>query len=733
MGKISLPELHHATDELGDPVPHALMYVYRAGTDNLAPLFSDFHLTVTQPNPVRANDFGIFPPIHAVDGYYRAVVLAPFGEELHCAEDFPVATAVETSGAISVAGRKWFASVEAMLADSQMTYETGAGDDTVSAGEVISAIDRGYSYRIVDASATEYHLLTAGGIRLEVLRTPEGDFHTAMWGVKPGIDETAKLHNALATAAGGVLVINKVLGEVVGDTLTPAAATRLRLENGLIYKVLSGATRGIQILDQDIHVEGYGATIQMDGSQSSHGIAVLASSTSTPRNCTVSGVRVIGAGNTGDDCFYIGGDPATNSIPQNIALVDCIADGDAVARNGLSIVAGRDILVDNFEAFDAGPAFGLGIDVEANRYMADATSALRNILIRRPRCHDNPHNSGIGVVFGSEVTIEDAACWNNGGSGIITSAGGTNFKEGIARVGDVLGIKSFDTANGWIEVTDGTAGNLLTDDLDIYEGMYVSRITVNGATWPAEMSAGYYQIVEIDPSQSKIRVGVASGVGEIAGFAAIGTGERSFDPWASDLRLNVYGRPGNNDKIRIERARCWDNAEDGIQLQTSRDLVCTGCDIATQRFGLKVTYSSNVSATENVMVHTDPAAFGRGMLVTASNFVSDRNVIRNFTYEGVFMTGVSGAVCGRDQVTNCGASSNIAYRVYSCNTGTFSPVIRSDATHATTKGVALEASCSNCVGSGIIARGVGSTNANSFIGGSNTVWRDCIQKDGTFR
>lgn len=733
MGKISLPELQQATDGIGDPVPHALMYIYRDGTDNLAPLYADFHLTVTRANPVKADDYGAFPACFIVDGSYRAEVVAPHGEELHAVEGFPVATTVEPTGAISVSGRKWFADVDAMVTDSAMTYDAGAGEDSVVSGETLTVVDRGYVYRVVDAAATDHHLLTAGGIRLKALSTPEGDFHTAMWGVKPGVDETAKLQSALTAAAGGVLVVNKVAGDLIGDTLAPAAGTRIRLESGLVFKALTGTTRGLEIRHEDVHVEGYGAVIRMDGSQSSHGVAVLANSSSTPRNCTVSGVRVVGAGNTGDDCFYIGGDPATNNIPENIAFVDCIADGAGIARNGLSLVAGRDILIDNFEAFDAGPSFGLGIDVEANRYMADGTSALRNILIRRARCHDNPHNSGIGIVFGSEVTIEDAACWNNGGSGILTSAGGTNFKQGIARTGDVLGIKSFDTAAGWIEVTDGMPGNLLTDDLDIYEGMYVSRITANGATWPAEMTAGYYQIVEIDATQSKIRVGVASGVGEIATFAATGTGARSFDPWASDLRLNVYGRPGNNDKIRIERARCWGNAEDGVQLQTSRDLVCTGCDLATQRFGLKVTYSSNVSATENVMVHTDPSAFGRGMLVTASNFVSDRNVIRNFTYEGVYMTGVSGAVCGRDQVTNCGASSNIAYRVYSCNTGTFSPVIRSDATHATTKGVALEASCSNCVGIGIIARGVGSSNANSFIGGTNTVWRDCIQKDGTFR
>ncbi|MEL7115680.1 MAG: right-handed parallel beta-helix repeat-containing protein [Pseudomonadota bacterium] len=726
MGILSLPAAQRATDQNGAPVPGARQHIYLKSSVNYAALYKDRYLKNTRANPVMADGTGNFPDRYLIDGSYKVVTEAPDGAVLFEQDNVAVAAPVGGTTVATSSGRTFYDSA-ALFADTTLVY-TGDEANQVTAGEGLLTLARGFVYVVADANATDHDISTAGGVKLYICRGADGAYHTAMWAVQPNVDESAKLTAAVALAAGARLVVNYPGGDIISDRLIPAANTELVLEAGVVLRAIPGGTRGIQLQNENIHVWGYGATIIFDGTQVSHAVHIVQGA----KHCSVRGLKVIGAGSTGDDCFYIGGNPGANEVPEDILIADCVGDGNGQARNVMSIVACNGLYVENFEAYNAGFAPGLGIDVEANRYMADGTSAVRAVFIRGARCHDNPNNGGIGVIFGSEVTLEDCSCWNNGAWGIGIGAGGENFNEGVARLGDVLGVNGFDLVDGWIDVTDGQAGNLLSDDLGIYEGMYVGRVTRNGAAWPAEITSVRYQIVEIDSTQSKIRLGLSRNSGEITALSGQGTGARSLDPWSSDLMLNVFGRKGNNDKITIIRARCWNNAQEGIEAGTSRDVVISGCDIETDNTGINVQFSSNVSVTENLIVQT-PGGSGRGLLVTASGLVTDRNVIRDFTLEGFRIVGASGAACGRDQVINCGTVSNIVYRVYNCATGFFSPILTADKNHNPATGLVLEPSCINCVASGVIAEGVGSSNSTSLVGGVNTVWRDCIQFDGSFR
>jgi hypothetical protein len=543
-----------------------------------------------------------------------------------------------------------------------------------------------------------------------------------------GATKTTEFQNALDFCAGGTLRILKdpAGAEYTTNTLTPAANTKIIIEPGVVINCVASGARVFTVNAQGVHIWGHGATLKSDGTQTSHVVAVLEDA----EDCSIRGLKVIGAGSSGDDGIYIGGDPANNNVPRNISIIDCTVDGDAKARNCMSIVAGDGVLVQGGEYFGALNSPGSGIDVEANRFMANGTSAVRNIRIDGVKAHSNPNGSGISGIFCSEVTVENCECYSNGDHGLLFGGGGAQWNQGVARTGDVLGIKSFDTVGGWVEVTDGLAGNLLTDDLGIYEGMTAVRI---GSTYPAEYALSRYTIAEIDSAQAKIRLGTSFGAGVIIPTTT-GSGTFDFDPWTASMRLYVVGRAGNNDKIRLLNNRIWGNALEGIDVQTNRDVLIQGNDISSKRDGIKINYTAIASLYSNTLRQESGGAGGRGIQGGASleQAITDGNYIEGFTQEGMSVSG-SGGRYGRDEIVNCAATPGVAYRVQNAYTCTVSPILRTDAGHTITHGVKFEATCTNCLALGAIAKGVGSSNGNSLSGGTGTVWRDCVQMDGTFK
>lgn len=79
----------------------------------------------------------------------------------------------------------WLDSVAALMADTALTYSSGSGQVTV--GQIVRTRAEGFSFTVAASSASDYHLATAGGVRLYVI--PGDDVQDVRrWGIFPGAD-----------------------------------------------------------------------------------------------------------------------------------------------------------------------------------------------------------------------------------------------------------------------------------------------------------------------------------------------------------------------------------------------------------------------------------------------------------------------------------------------------------------------------------------------------------------
>ena len=555
------------------------------------------------------------------------------------------------------------------------------------------------------------------------------DFGAAGDGIT--IDTTA-IYAAVAAAAGKTLYFPK--GTYLTDRIIPVADTFIFLEPGVNIVAISGGSRCFQIQQPDVHIWGYGAKTTMDGSQSSHNIYILQGAD----RCSVRGLWADGSGGGGDDCFYIGGNPAANNVSKNISIIDC--KGTNPGRNVISVVAVQGCLIEGCDLSGAvtnSPQ--AGIDVEANLYMANGQSAIMQCVIRRNRVYNND-NAGILVIFGSEVIIEENEVFNNAGGGIGAAAGGTQFDDPVYRTGDRLGISDFDLATGFMTVTSGTAGvDRLTDDLGINVGMWLVKQTASGAVWPANVTDTRYQIVDIDATQSKIKIGVAFGWQEVSSFPDAGSGTLSINPVLAARGWGVYGREGNNDNIIVRNNFVHDNTggQGAISMGTSARVLVEGNIVRGSTTGISANYKYDLVVKDNSVTADGVTTTQRGINLAASNFVrTDGNTVVGFPLQGLVAAGSYGVSLGRDFIRNCGSNASRAVEVNGLLYGEVRSVCYNDNNHPSTHGIYLN-NCTNVVVNNAVAKNSGTNNANSLFstgtGSATNRFINCIQYDGSFR
>jgi hypothetical protein len=95
-----------------------------------------------------------------------------------------------------------FGTVQELLADTTLSYSNVAAGDLVEAG--------GFRYAVAASGASNQHVTTAGGVKLYVMLTPEGEIHVDAWGAVG--DGTA----VAGTGTDNAVVLQKVCDYAIG-------------------------------------------------------------------------------------------------------------------------------------------------------------------------------------------------------------------------------------------------------------------------------------------------------------------------------------------------------------------------------------------------------------------------------------------------------------------------------------------------------------------------------------
>ena len=351
-------------------------------------------------------------------------------------------------------------------------------------------------------------------------------------------DATDSLQAALDASQGDA--INIAPGHYTVGRLWPRTNTRIVMSPGVHFHKRA-STGGVWYMSNvsDVHLIANGATIHGEDAagSTSFGHNVYALGTT---DCSIVGLVTDGA-SPGKDGLYIGLGTKPNERLQVIGGKFLRAK-----RNGISVVAGFDTLIQGVECAYSTGSPGAGIDVEANFY-----GHVDNTRIIRPHVHHN-QNAGILSIFGCGTQVVDPDSHDNGTYGFAVSSGGYQFMEDRYRPNvDMVGVTGFDMATGTVFVATLPP-----------VGTPVNFSVRNGAQRPPELSGSYY-VVSRHVGANGVILGKSVRHSEVTSFSLPGAGIMSADPYESDIRLRVFGK-GQSDRGSLRGGRIHHNGTQGV-------------------------------------------------------------------------------------------------------------------------------------------------------------------------
>lgn len=204
MGYLDLNNLANFKTYAENPDPFAKLYIYNNNSDNLAPVFQDDDLLNMAANPMRADEVGHFNSCFLAKGTYRIVVRAHNDGVLLDQNDVVVQSNIETNYVRS------FKNVKTLLSDKTLSYHAGTGRAVVRDEALIFVSLGEFSYQIAPENATDYHIVTQGGVKLYVVPDDSGfnvvAFGTDNTGQSPCEAEFEKVAAAAHAARVGIFV-----------------------------------------------------------------------------------------------------------------------------------------------------------------------------------------------------------------------------------------------------------------------------------------------------------------------------------------------------------------------------------------------------------------------------------------------------------------------------------------------------------------------------------------------
>jgi len=526
-------------------------------------------------------------------------------------------------------------------------------------------------------------------------------------------DATAQLQAALDAAQGGLLEWEP--GHYTHARLYPRDGTTIVM-NGGVHLHKQANTGGLLYLQNSegvkIHANGAWAHGQDAPGQSVFGHTIYANGTT---DCEINDLNADGASDK-KDCLYIGA--GTGNKPNQRLKV---RGGKYLRakRNGISLVAGFNCLLEGMETAYATGGPGAGIDVEANLY-----GMVGNNTIRRVNSH---HNQGAGIInsFGVGTLVDDCDTHDNGALGTAFSSGaGMVFAEGVYRKHvDMMGVTAFGLGTGEVFVSALPP-----------VGTPVMFSLRNNAQRPPELN-GTYWIVSRHASSNSIILGKAVRHGEVTSFSAPGAGIMSFDPAESDIRLMAFV-DGQSNRGEVRRTRAFRNGQHGFQTIGAGDFRMTDDCEARDNLGYSQVHLSNTRDIDVDRLHVSGQGIGAVIQNGGGRFRLRHSTFDRTQKRAIVMSFWTGAELRRNDVIDCGRGETSSNKAAVHLSNILRPVVDDNRiTHGADNTAALYGLLADTtVIGGTFTNndltGAGTTNGNAMIVPAGSVKSGNIGRDG---
>jgi hypothetical protein len=270
-------------------------------------------------------------------------------------------------------------------------------------------------------------------------------------------DDTAYIQAALIASAGKTLFISKPTVKYISGELTIPSNTRIQIEPGTVIEsnstLLTGTKKLFNIAGSNVHIVGFGATLQMVkagfSSEHNHGVNIVSASGQIV-------IEGLASNDSGGDGFYV------NSPLADVTLKNCKANNNR--RQGLSIIQCKSFSdYSGIYTGTTGTAPSAGVDIEPNN-TTDILGPIR-MFNTVTSGNDGPGfeiflSAWQAVTNYADIKIVGAYTKNNG----LVSVGG-RFRAGF----DINRITSTTPCKGRIQIIDPVCEDENVAGIHVYD------------------------------------------------------------------------------------------------------------------------------------------------------------------------------------------------------------------------------------------------------------------------